>query len=58
MVLLFHFVGTVPPGNRVECAIVGVTNYGAYGVVAVLYLIWLPLRVPSLHLVLSDLQPH
>ena len=32
MVLLFHFVGTVPPSNQVERAIVGVTNYGAYGV--------------------------
>jgi peptidoglycan/LPS O-acetylase OafA/YrhL len=32
MVLLFHFVGTVPPSSSVERAIVGVTNYGAYGV--------------------------
>jgi peptidoglycan/LPS O-acetylase OafA/YrhL len=32
MVLLFHFIGTVPPTDRVERAIVGVTNYGAYGV--------------------------
>jgi peptidoglycan/LPS O-acetylase OafA/YrhL len=32
MVLLFHFIGTVPPTNSVERAIVGVTNYGAYGV--------------------------
>jgi peptidoglycan/LPS O-acetylase OafA/YrhL len=32
MVLLFHFVGTVPPSNLVERAIVGVTNYGSYGV--------------------------
>ena len=32
MVLLFHFVGTVPPSNLVERAIVGVINYGSYGV--------------------------
>jgi peptidoglycan/LPS O-acetylase OafA/YrhL len=32
MVLLFHFIGTVPPSGSVERAIVGVTNYGAYGV--------------------------
>jgi peptidoglycan/LPS O-acetylase OafA/YrhL len=32
MVLLLHFVGNVPPTNRVENAIVGVTNYGSYGV--------------------------
>ena len=32
LVLLFHFVGTVPPGDRVERAIVSVTNYGSYGV--------------------------
>jgi len=32
MVLLFHFIGTVPPTNQVERALVGVTNYGAYGV--------------------------
>jgi peptidoglycan/LPS O-acetylase OafA/YrhL len=32
MVLLLHFVGTVPPGNRIESAIAGVTNYGSYGV--------------------------
>jgi peptidoglycan/LPS O-acetylase OafA/YrhL len=32
MVLLLHFVGNVPPANSVEDAIVGVTNYGSYGV--------------------------
>jgi len=32
MVLLFHFIGTVPPANQAERAIVSVTNYGAYGV--------------------------
>jgi peptidoglycan/LPS O-acetylase OafA/YrhL len=32
MVLLFHFVGDVPPSSGVERAIVGVTNYGSYGV--------------------------
>lgn len=32
MVLIFHFVGNVPPTNLAERAIVGVTNYGAYGV--------------------------
>lgn len=32
MVLLFHFIGTVPPSNALERVIVGVTNYGAYGV--------------------------
>jgi peptidoglycan/LPS O-acetylase OafA/YrhL len=32
LVLLFHFVGTVPPGDRVERAIASVTNYGSYGV--------------------------
>jgi len=32
MVLVFHFIGTVPPTNRIEHVITGVTNYGAYGV--------------------------
>ncbi len=32
MVLLLHFVGNVPPGNRIEGVIVGVTNYRSYGV--------------------------
>jgi peptidoglycan/LPS O-acetylase OafA/YrhL len=32
MVLLFHFVGNTLPTNRVERAIVGITNYGSYGV--------------------------
>lgn len=32
MVLLFHFIGTVPPSSSVERAIVGVTKYGSYGV--------------------------
>lgn len=32
MVLLFHFVGNMLPTNRVERAIIGVTNYGSYGV--------------------------
>ncbi len=32
MVLVFHFVGDVPPSGSVERAIVGVTKYGAFGV--------------------------
>jgi peptidoglycan/LPS O-acetylase OafA/YrhL len=32
MVLFLHFVGNVPPTSLVERAIVGVTNYGSYGV--------------------------
>jgi len=32
MVMLLHFVGNVPPSNGIERAIVGVTNYGSYGV--------------------------
>ena len=32
MVLLLHFVGNTLPTNAVERAIVGVTNYGSYGV--------------------------
>ena len=32
MVLLFHFIGDIPPSGRVEHAIVAVTKYGAFGV--------------------------
>lgn len=32
MVLLLHFVANVPPSNWIEGAVVGVTNYGSYGV--------------------------
>ena len=32
MVLVFHFIGTVPASNGLERAVVGVTNYGSYGV--------------------------
>jgi peptidoglycan/LPS O-acetylase OafA/YrhL len=32
MVLLLHFVANVPPSNRIERAVVGVTKYGSYGV--------------------------
>lgn len=32
MVLLFHFIGNVQPTNGFERLLVGVTNYGAYGV--------------------------
>ncbi len=32
MVLVLHFVGNMIPTNRVEHVIVGVTNYGSYGV--------------------------
>jgi peptidoglycan/LPS O-acetylase OafA/YrhL len=32
MVLLFHFVGNTVATNRIERAIIGVTNYGSYGV--------------------------
>jgi peptidoglycan/LPS O-acetylase OafA/YrhL len=32
MVLLFHFIGNTQPTNGVERAVVGLANYGAYGV--------------------------
>src|SRR5947209_17851779 len=32
MVLVLHFVGSVTPTNLIERAIVGVANYGSYGV--------------------------
>jgi peptidoglycan/LPS O-acetylase OafA/YrhL len=32
MVMLLHFVANVPPANAIERAVVGVTNYGSYGV--------------------------
>ena len=32
MVMLLHFLGNVPPSNGIERVIVGVTNYGSYGV--------------------------
>lgn len=32
MVLLFHFVGNTSPTNGIERVVVGVTNYGSYGV--------------------------
>ena len=32
MVLLLHFLGNTEPTNAVERAIVGITNYGSYGV--------------------------
>jgi peptidoglycan/LPS O-acetylase OafA/YrhL len=32
MVMLLHFVGNVPPVDGIERAIVGVINYGSYGV--------------------------
>ena len=32
MVLLFHFVGNTQPTNWIERVVVGVTNYGSYGV--------------------------
>jgi peptidoglycan/LPS O-acetylase OafA/YrhL len=32
MVLLLHFVGNMQPTNAIERVIVGVTNYGSYGV--------------------------
>jgi peptidoglycan/LPS O-acetylase OafA/YrhL len=32
MVLVFHFIGTVPPNSSVEHTVVEVTKYGSYGV--------------------------
>ncbi|MGC8059544.1 acyltransferase family protein, partial [Salmonella enterica] len=32
MVLLLHFLANMEPTNAVERAIVGITNYGSYGV--------------------------
>ncbi|HXE24845.1 MAG TPA: acyltransferase [Roseiarcus sp.] len=32
MVMALHFIGGVPPADRIEDVIVGVTNYGSYGV--------------------------
>lgn len=32
MVLLLHFLGNMEPTNAIERAIVGITNYGSYGV--------------------------
>ncbi len=32
MVLLLHFVGTLPPSTRIERIIFGMTSYGSYGV--------------------------
>ncbi len=32
LVLVFHFIGTVPPSGSIEHAVVTVTNYGSYGV--------------------------